>query len=78
MIGFVGSAIGFVVGLVPGIAATRPLTMEHWNPLAAKHPLINIPWELLVPALIGVPVVAALAAMLVTRSNPSITRRQAG
>ncbi|MBD2759389.1 ABC transporter permease [Yimella sp. cx-573] len=78
VIGFVGSAIGFVVGLVPGIAATWPLTMERWNPLAAKRPLINIPWELLAPALIGVPVVAALAAMLVTRSNPSITRRQAG
>lgn len=40
-------------------------------------PVIAIPWAFLAPALIGVPLVAAVAAMAVTRSNPSVIRREA-
>ncbi|GAB3581358.1 FtsX-like permease family protein [Calidifontibacter terrae] len=76
-IGLVGGVAGFLVGLVPGIAVTWPLTIESWNPNVTGHPLINIPWILLLPALLGTPVVAALVAVLTTRSSPALTRRQA-
>ncbi|WP_431841840.1 FtsX-like permease family protein [Calidifontibacter indicus] len=76
-IGLVGGAVGFVVGLVPGIAVTWPLTTGTDASANTTGPVIAIPWAFLAPALIGVPLVAAIVAMAVTRSNPSVTRREA-
>lgn len=63
-----GCVLGLLVGLVPGIAITWPLTTQGWDPVTAQQfsqsPIIVIPWLHLVAICVGVPLLAAGLAWL--------------
>jgi putative ABC transport system permease protein len=79
----VGAVLGAAVGFIPGIAVTFPLTATSWRPtgstdlngvLIPDH-FIDIPWSLVLGLVIALPVVAAGAVALFTRSRlPMVSR----
>jgi putative ABC transport system permease protein len=78
VIGLVGAVTGVLVGLVPGIAVTWPLTSNQSGSSgsALTHgPIIAVPWLLLAAVGVAVPVIAALFAGTVVRSRLPLTRR---
>jgi putative ABC transport system permease protein len=78
VIGLLGAVTGVLVGLVPGIAVTWPLTsnLHGSSGSAVTHgPIIAIPWLLLAAVGVAVPVIAALFAGTVVRSRLPLTRR---
>ena len=74
-----GCVLGLLVGLVPGIAITWPLTTRGWNPVTdlpfIQPPIIVIPWLHLVAICVGVPLLAGGLAWLAVRRHPQMTRR---
>jgi putative ABC transport system permease protein len=74
-----GCVLGLLVGLVPGIAITWPLTTQGWDPATAEQfirsPTIVIPWLHLIAICVGVPLLAAGLAWLAVRRHPQMTRR---
>jgi len=74
-----GCVLGLLVGLVPGIAITWPLTTQGWNPVTdlpfIQPPIIVVPWLHLVAICVGVPLLAAGLAWLAVRRHPQMTRR---
>jgi putative ABC transport system permease protein len=82
LVGFLGAILGVAVGLVPGIAITYPLTVEHsWDPAAgmdtSRGPFLAIPWHPLLLVVLGVPLLAGLLSALAVRRAPAVTRRGA-
>ena len=72
VVAFVGAVLGLCVGLVPGIAVTRPLT-EH-NYLDAG-PFLDIPWLLILAVVIGLPVLTAVIVGACVRATlPMVSR----
>lgn len=77
-LGLTGSVVGLLVGLVPGIAVTWPLTntAASGDPTAPlPGPTIDIPWMSLALVVIGVPLLAAAVAVIVQRRPASLTAR---
>lgn len=85
-LGLTGSVVGLLVGLVPGIAVTWPLTNTPQFAVSGNvlqisdvdvlpGPTIVIPWLPLAAVVIGVPLLAALAATVFQRRTPSLTAR---
>jgi putative ABC transport system permease protein len=82
-----GCLLGLLVGMVPGIAITWPLTVHYAEAAKAgaqvvaqapqAGPLIEIPWLPLVGLVVLVPLVAAGLAWLAVRRLPQMTRRLA-
>jgi putative ABC transport system permease protein len=74
-----GCLLGLLVGLVPGIAITWPLTTQGWDPATgqqfAQSPIIVIPWLHLAAVCVGVPLLAAGLAWMAVRRQPRMTRR---
>jgi putative ABC transport system permease protein len=74
-----GCLLGLLVGLVPGIAITWPLTTQGWDPATEQQliqsPTIVIPWMHLMAICAGVPLLAAGLAWLAVRRHPQMTRR---
>jgi putative ABC transport system permease protein len=81
VIGLVGTALGVVLGFVPGLAVTWPLTANSYtsntSPQDASGPVIAIPWLLLVGVVFAVPLLAGLVTGLLTRSRLPMVRRLA-
>ncbi|MEU8117577.1 FtsX-like permease family protein [Spirillospora sp. NPDC049024] len=78
-IAVLGCWLGIAGGLVPGLAVTRPLTDSLDEAGAPPHGTItDVPWLLLLAIGIGVPLVAACAAAVVTGGRPTPPRREAG
>lgn len=78
VIGLLGAVSGVLVGLVPGIAVTWPLTsnLHGSSGSAMTHgPTLAIPWLLLAAVGVAVPAIAALFAGTVVRSRLPLTRR---
>ena len=78
MIGGLGAVLGVLVGAVPGIAATWPLTSRGYQPygIGSGGPhTIDIPWLLLAEIAVGVPVLLALAVGLFARSRLPLVAR---
>jgi putative ABC transport system permease protein len=78
VIGLLGALTGVLVGLVPGIAVTWPLTSNSSGSgggAIAHGPIIAIPWLILAAVGIAVPALAALFAGTVVRSRLPLTRR---
>jgi len=82
-IGLVGAVLGAAVGFIPGIAVTFPLTAASWRPKGSTDlngiPLpshfIDVPWLLILGLVIALPIVAAAAVALFTRSRlPMVSR----
>ncbi len=79
LLAVVGCLLGVAVGLVPGIAVSRPLTIDGWDPVTQAPSAVSgslaIPWvEIGVVALV-VPLVAAVIAAVGIRRAPQVTRR---
>ncbi|WP_456695747.1 FtsX-like permease family protein [Aeromicrobium sp. P5_D10] len=74
-----GTLLGIAVGFAPGIAVTWPLTSESYASGVTEQvaPIIQVPWLLLGAIVVVVPLIAALAAMMFTRSRLPIVRRLA-
>ena len=70
VIGLLGTVTGVLVGFVPGWAVSRPLTDS-----AGTGPIFDVPWLLLGGVGVGVPVLAALGALVMVRSRLPLTRR---
>ena len=70
LIGLLGALSGVLVGFVPGWAVSRPLT--SFNGAGA---IFDVPWTLLGGIGLGVPLLAALTALLLVRSQLPLTRR---
>lgn len=77
----IGAVLGVIVGLVPGIALTYPLTARNWDPITgmeeSSDPIILIPWLILLGFAIAVPAVAAALAAAGIRKAPDATHRTA-
>ena len=77
----IGTLLGVLAGAVPGIAAVRSLQQPpagygFTNLVDNGWPLV-IPWPSLAVTVVAVPVLAALAAVLLTRGRLPMTRRVA-
>jgi putative ABC transport system permease protein len=77
VIAALGTALGVVAGLVPAIGFIRALNAPvDGIPRAVPFPLV-LPWDLLLVTGLVVPLLAALAAVLLTRSRLPLVRRLA-
>ena len=76
-----GALLGVAVGMIPGIAATWPLTTQGYDPVAdqsiTQYPIIVIPWLPLLAVGVLVPLLAAALAWVAVRRHPQMTRRLA-
>jgi putative ABC transport system permease protein len=81
-IGLLGALLGAAVGFIPGVAVTYPLTDSSWAkgsldangaPIAGHY--LDIPWLLVLGLVIALPIMAAGAVALFTRSRlPMVSR----
>ncbi|MCW2598554.1 MAG: transporter permease [Frankiales bacterium] len=74
VIGLLGSVLGALAGLVPGIAISYPLTSGTHSGHGPSH-YLAIPWLLVIGLTVGVPMVAAGGAALLTRSRLPLAAR---
>ncbi|KRF34723.1 hypothetical protein ASG94_11145 [Nocardioides sp. Soil805] len=79
VVGFVGALLGAVVGFIPGIAITWPLTYQSADLLGgsgeATGPFIDVPWLLVLGLVVALPLVTAAVVGLSARSRlPLVTR----
>jgi putative ABC transport system permease protein len=85
VVGLVGTVLGVALGFVPGLAVTWPLTVTNYGTSSPggpgttgpTGPVIAIPWTVLAVLVVVVPLVAALASGLFTRSRLPMVRRLA-
>jgi putative ABC transport system permease protein len=81
-IGLVGALLGAVVGFIPGIAVTYPLTSSSWakgSLDASGTPIgdhfIDVPWLLILGLVVALPLFTAAVVGLTTRSRlPMVSR----
>ncbi len=79
VVGFVGALLGAVVGFIPGIAITWPLTYIPGDQLGssgeASGPYLDVPWLLVLGLVVALPLVTAAVVGLTARSRlPLVTR----
>ncbi|WP_107765969.1 FtsX-like permease family protein [Nocardioides terrigena] len=79
VVGFVGALLGAVVGFIPGIAITWPLTYIPADQLGssgeATGPYLDVPWLLVLGLVVALPLVTAAVVGLTARSRlPLVTR----
>lgn len=71
-----GAVPGALIGFVPGIAISFPITTEGWperDSVAAHY--LEIPWDLIGIVLVGLPLVIALIVAVTTRGRlPMVAR----
>lgn len=73
VVGVVGAALGALVGMVPGVAVTWPLTTHSGS--GETGPFIDIPWLLIGSIVLGLPLLVAAVVGLCTRSRlPMVAR----
>jgi putative ABC transport system permease protein len=75
VIGGIGALLGAVVGFVPGIAATWPLTSGSWTPGEGSSHAIDIPWLMISAVVLGLPLFTALVVGLFARSRLPVVAR---
>lgn len=73
VVGGIGSVLGALVGLVPGIAATWPMTGQGatWG----QSHFLAIPWLLILGVVVGLPLLTALVVGLCARSRLPLVAR---
>jgi putative ABC transport system permease protein len=81
-IGLVGAVLGALVGAVPGIAVTYPLTSHRWlvgttnaDGEAIPDHFLAVPWLLVGAVVVGLPLLSAVIVAVATRSRlPMVSR----
>jgi putative ABC transport system permease protein len=66
VVAFAGAVLGMLVGFVPGIAITWPLTTSGWQ---GTGPYLEIPWLMIAVIVVGLPLLTAGVVGLLTRSR---------
>lgn len=80
VVGLVGAALGALVGLIPGIAVSYPLTDTSWattgvDGVALPDHYLAIPWLLVLAVVVALPLVTAAVVALCARSRlPMVAR----
>ena len=73
VVAFVGSVLGMLVGFVPGLAITRPLTRIAASGRTAYF--LDVPWLLITVVVVGLPILTAVVVGACTRSRlPMVSR----
>ena len=79
VVGFVGSVLGALVGAVPGIAITYPLTgpYDYYGAGQAVGPshYLDVPWLLVLGVVVGLPLLTAALVGVTARSRLPLTAR---
>ncbi len=85
MVGFVGAVLGALVGFIPGVAITYPLTSMSGDTCTssvsgmltceASGPYLDIPWLLILGLVIALPLLTALIVALTARSRLPLAGR---
>lgn len=75
VVGFVGALLGAGVGLIPGIAVSRPLTMMRGGVEGPVGPYLDIPWLLIGSLVLALPLVTAAVVGLPARSRLPLVAR---
>jgi putative ABC transport system permease protein len=82
-VGVVGAALGALVGFVPGIAVTYPLTSSSWAPPGSTDAagavlpdhFLDVPWLLVLGLVVVLPLFTAAVVGLASRSRlPMVSR----
>lgn len=80
-VGGIGAVLGVLVGFVPGIAVTYPMTSSQWNPCsgATCPPLpanfLDIPWLLIGGLVVVLPLLVAAVVWVFARSRLPLVSR---
>ena len=78
VIGVLGAVLGTLVGFVPGIAATYPLTGSGWaqelDPALPSH-FLEVPWLLIGSLVLALPLLTAAIVGVTTRSRLPLVAR---
>jgi putative ABC transport system permease protein len=76
VVGVVGATLGAVIGFIPGIAITYPLTRGDWMPsdAGATH-FLEVPWLLVGGLVVALPLVTALVMAASARSRLPLVAR---
>jgi putative ABC transport system permease protein len=75
VIGGIGAVLGAVVGFVPGLAATWPLTANSWSPDGGSTHTVDIPWLLILGVVVGLPVLTAVVVGGFAKSRLPVVAR---
>jgi putative ABC transport system permease protein len=85
VVGFVGAILGALVGFIPGVAITYPLTSQNtgvcWSSTSGmvtcetSGPFLDIPWLLIVGLVVALPLLTALIVGLTARSRLPLATR---
>lgn len=86
VVGFVGAVLGALVGFIPGVAITYPLTASSadvctsasgsgMTTCEASGPFLDIPWLLILGLVIALPLLTALIVGLTARSRLPLAAR---
>lgn len=76
-IGGVGGLLGAVVGFVPGVAVSRPLTTSTWydGTATTTGPFLDVPWLMIVVIVVVLPLLTAWLVWLFSRARlPMVAR----
>jgi putative ABC transport system permease protein len=72
VVSFVGAVLGMLVGFVPGVAVTWPLTGHSWT---GRGPFLDVPWLLIAAVVVGLPLLTSLIVGACVRSRlPMVSR----
>ncbi|WP_344305618.1 ABC transporter permease [Nocardioides bigeumensis] len=78
VIGVTGAVLGAVLGFLPGIAITYPLTSDTWtqqiDPDLPSH-YLDVPWVLVLGLVVGLPLLTAAVVGLTARSRLPLVAR---
>ncbi|MCD6639799.1 MAG: hypothetical protein LT071_07790, partial [Nocardioides sp.] len=76
VVGVVGAVLGAGVGLIPGIAISRPLTsMTGYDGRPDLGPYLDVPWLLIAALVLALPLLTAAVVGLATRSRLPVVAR---
>lgn len=74
VIGLVGAVLGAVVGFIPGVAVTWPLTTADYGPLPTG-PFLDVPWLMVLGLVVALPAATAVVVGLAARSRLPLVAR---
>jgi putative ABC transport system permease protein len=75
VVGAVGAALGVVVGFVPGLAITFPLTQTDGVDGVTTGPFIDVPWLLILGLVVLLPLLTAAVVGATARSRLPLVAR---
>ena len=75
VVGAVGAALGVVVGFIPGLAITFPLTQTSGDDGSTIGPFIDVPWLMVLGLVVLLPLLTAAVVGVTARSRLPLVAR---